>query len=187
MIFPDAAGLRRTVPARFALRVLLAVLASTPVVRAQCVVGVNGGLQFGPGTWAHAPASGVLDGLGDFTIETFVKTTAPTGYLVDRFRCCNGTTTDDAFSLSVVNGKPNIELAAASGAYASVSATQAVNDGTWRHVAVVRSGATTTFYVDGAAAGSFMFAPTLGATGGKTAFGVSQTPSGTPSGASFNG
>jgi hypothetical protein len=89
-------------------------------------------------------------GTGDFTIEMSVRTALSSGveYLASKRNFCGG---DNFWSLQIVNGKLNMEMAenAASLNYVALLGHTLISDGQWHHVALTRQLGNVNIYVDG--------------------------------------
>jgi VCBS repeat-containing protein len=86
-------------------------------------------------------------GTGDFTVEMSVRTTVSSGveYLASKRGTCGA---DNFFSLQIVNGKLNMEMAEPANYVALIGHTF-ISDGSWHHVALTRQSGNVNIYVDG--------------------------------------
>jgi len=95
-------------------------------------------------------------GTSDFTIEFYIKTTAADNnaqFLIAKRSVCGHAS---FFNVGITNGVVYFEIDQDNNGtnINDLTSTTAVNDGTWHHVALVRSGTSLTFYIDGVASGS---------------------------------
>ena len=95
-------------------------------------------------------------GTTNFTIEFNVKTTSTDGnaeWLVTKRSVCGHAS---FFNIGITNGIVFLEIDQDTNGtnHNDLISNTAVNDGTWHHVALVRSGTSLTFYIDGVASGS---------------------------------
>jgi len=127
----------------------------------------SGSMSFSSGTVATAPANtGYAVTTGTFTIEAWVLPTAySAGNAVVAYTGSAGnawnTTTGYQYLLYIdSNGTPVFQFNVA-GAAVSIISTQLISLYAWSHLAVVRNNATTTLYVNGAAAGTSAATPAL--------------------------
>lgn len=118
---------------------------------AQCVPGTNGALSFDGGDAVNLgnPAAMTGIGTGAFTVEAWINTPPFSGRR-QIFTFGNAGLNQGAWFYVDVLG----HLAYDRSNVPCITSTATVDDGAWRHVAVVRSGATETIYIDGVAAGS---------------------------------
>lgn len=93
-------------------------------------------------------------GTGDFTVEVWVQTQSASGQVLLAKRNSGGH--GSFWLLGMNNGVPYGELDQDGNAtnYNVAAGTQAINDGQWHHVALVRQGNTTSLWVDGILSGS---------------------------------
>ncbi len=95
-------------------------------------------------------------GTSNFTIEFYIKTTASDSnaeWLVTKRSVCGHAS---FFNVGITNGIVYLEIDQDTNGtnHNDLVSSTAVNDGTWHHVAFVRSGTSLTFYIDGVASGS---------------------------------
>jgi glucose/arabinose dehydrogenase len=117
---------------------------------------VNGAISFNGNQYVNhyisLPATPSLDVTGDITLAAWIKTKASGMVLIGGYQASGSS---GGYGLGIGDstdsyGGHNNKLVYWSGAQGIwVAGTQVVNDGTWHHVAVVISGDTTTFYLDG--------------------------------------
>lgn len=102
--------------------------------------GTNDEVQI-PGTWGNF-------GNGAFTIEFMIRTTASAGTVISKRDVCNYAS---FWHVRLVSGRVVLELCQdGSGTnYTNHFSSSTINDGNWHHVAVTRSGSTSTIYIDG--------------------------------------
>ena len=102
--------------------------------------------------------TGVVNGLGDFTISAWVKVNS-FGTFARVFDFGTGTTnymflTPQYTGTAPDNGKFRFAIRTPAVGEQQISSSVAITAGTWNHVAVTLSGVTATLYVNGAAAGT---------------------------------
>jgi len=95
-------------------------------------------------------------GTSDFTIEFNIKTTSTDSnaeWLLTKRSVCGHAS---FFNIGITNGFVYLEIDQDNNGtnHNDLASTTAVNDGTWHHVALVRSGTSLTFYIDGIVSGS---------------------------------
>jgi len=95
-------------------------------------------------------------GTSDFTIEFNIKTTAADNnaqFLLTKRSVCGHAS---FLNIGITNGFVYLEIDQNNNGtnHNDLASTTAVNDGIWHHVALVRSGTSLTFYIDGVASGS---------------------------------
>lgn len=161
---------------------LLAALATT-VCGQSCTPGANASVVMdGVDDWIHVPDNAALDAFGDFTIEFWVLATTNLNQgLVSKYRHASAGNTDDAYSVRVFPpGVLRIQLASGGSTSGTVDGATIVADGTWRHVAVTRSGSMVSSFVDGQPDTLFSFAGPLNATDTPLALGALLDPADSP-------
>ncbi len=144
----------------------ITVTPSTTNGTVQCdVVAPCGTLSFTKSVTANPACDNVLDldgsgdklwlghaneygnfGTGDFTIETWVKTTDSKGAIYSKRNSCAST---DYMAILINGGNLLFELRGFGQSNLDLSTTAAVSDGNWHHVAVTRSGSDLKIYKDG--------------------------------------
>jgi hypothetical protein len=158
-------GIRRK-PSPTAAAIVFAIIAaiSTSGVRAQCVIGVNAGLEIGVGgaSFANVPSNTLFGGLADFTIECWFlrQPTFPSNGGANMFQTILNT--QAAFGsgvrpvwLGFINTPSSqlyfaINWNPANGSFYEVRGSGGpYADGNWHHVAIVRIGSNISIYVDG--------------------------------------
>lgn len=123
-----------------------ALIGSNPAYQNGNALELNGIDQY-----LYIPADYVTDfnpGTGDFTIEAWIKTTDSQADILTK-KGTSGASEGFIFGL-YAGGKPSAKIVGASSDSGYQSATIAVHDGTWHHIAVVFTSTTMDFYIDGA-------------------------------------
>ena len=114
----------------------------------------TGSAQFdGVDDWLETPiASGLAFGTGPFTVELWVRLTA-VGNFPNLLSCRGGASAPLGWYLRVGNNG-RVQYGLGSGAAGLINSLVTVNDGLWHHIAIVRSGISTTMFVDGVMQGA---------------------------------
>jgi len=102
----------------------------------------------GSGDYVDFPAGSGLGGSGDFTVQAFIYPTTVAG------DCCIYETRGGTGWVWFINSTGYLQVFDSSAGLQTASTTQLVAN-TWTHVALVKSGSTCTYYVNGSAAGTF--------------------------------
>lgn len=165
-VAPEASRLRSLLKRLLAATVVASALfASAPVAPAQsCAPGTNRSLSFsGTNGYVFIQDVPILDLSTDFTIEFWMRCTAS---FFERGLI-------DKWAHSVFNFDPNrgygitvsndhkLHVYLGSGPNPVMGGTHTVDDNLWHHVALVRSAAAVTLWVDSAVDASLTFAPAL--------------------------
>jgi len=120
----------------------------------------------GTGDYLTVPSTPNLAFGGNFTVEAWLYlTSAPTGanamYVCD-FR--NGSTSNFGFGVIASSGNTKPYMYVGSGPVTTICATS-VSLNTWYHIAMVRSGSTVTYYLNGVSDGTMTTSFSQGVTG----------------------
>jgi uncharacterized repeat protein (TIGR02543 family) len=113
---------------------------------------VNGAISFNGNHYISLPATPSLDVTGDITLAAWVKTKEAGMDLIGGYQTSGSPA---GYGLGIGNdtdsygGRKNKLVYWSSGHGTWVAGDTEVNDGEWHHVAVVASGETATFYLDG--------------------------------------
>lgn len=122
---------------------LLILLSASMGLRAQ----TGGALNFTDGDYVNLGTSIGNFGLGDFTIETWFKTSMSNGTLIGKRATCN---VSPFWNIRISSGKIRMEMMEAGGNNAvDISTPLTYNDNQWHHVAVVRTGTLVRIIMDG--------------------------------------
>jgi hypothetical protein len=105
----------------------------------------------GNGDFVNIPAGTPPAFTTQFTVEAWISTSVATGdqAIVSRYNNNSPTDTDDAFQLTLHNGKPRFQIAPQNAPYKILDSARFVADGTWHHVAATYNGTGMRIYVDG--------------------------------------
>lgn len=126
---------------------------------AQSNFGGSSGAFDGTGDFLDINTNGAVRGTEDFTIEAWIYPTEVTG----SDRCIYETRGGDGFVL-YINTSGYLQVFDSVVNVASTASTTLLSANTWQHIALVGSGSTKTYYVNGAAAGTFTLASLAGPT-----------------------
>ncbi len=97
--------------------------------------------------------SGIVSGLANFTIATWVKLSSVSNW-ARIFDFGTGTSAYMFLSPQVSTGKPRFAIKTSSGSEQVVNSSVAISTGVWTHIAVTLSGNTCTLYINGVAVGT---------------------------------
>ena len=122
----------------------------------------------GNGDYIDVAANSSFDlGTGDFTMESWFKTTATsTDSYYRRMLLLDGPTGNNSSNIQLAftaDGKVN---AWTTDGQIDILSSAGFNDGNWHHTAITRSGTTLTLWVDGASAGSVTTSQSFSPNGG---------------------